>query len=155
MDSLFEAMEEETAQEEQLMSGGKAKSERQGQTKKRSSGKNFVSDLESFLQDAFDESLEQQLSERQTDKKRQLPKNTRVKKRSHRPMRGLDSLIRSTVDMEPEQLSPKRPTRRVTLTFDPDKLDKLKTIARHQRTYLRDVIDQIVADYLERYDDGD
>lgn len=149
MDSLFEAMDEEAAQEEQPLSAS-APAEQ-----KRSSGKNFSSDLQSFLQEAFDESLEQQLAERKASKKQQLPKNTQVKKRSRRPMGGLDSLIRSTVDLEPEESAPKRNVRRVTLTFDPEKLDKLKTIARHQRTYLRDVIDQIVADYLERYDGGD
>ena len=43
-------------------------------------------------------------------------------------------------------------TKRITLTFDPDKLEKLKTIARRERTYLRDIIDEIVAEYLDEYE---
>lgn len=151
---MFESMEEEVAQDEQLSSRTQAARGDKSKGEKRSSGKNFTDDLQSFLQEAFDESLEQQLAERKAAPKRQRPKNTQVKKRSRRPMGGLDSLIRSTVDMEPEEAAPKPNVRRVTLTFDPEKLDKLKVIARNQRTYLRDVIDHIVADYLERYDGG-
>jgi hypothetical protein len=153
MNSLFESLDEDAAQEEQLLPRSKSAKSDKEQTSTRSTGKDFSSDLQSFLQEAFDESLEKQLAERQ-DKPSPRPKNTRVKKRSRRPMGGLDSLIRSTVDMEPEESRPRRNVRRVTLTFDPDKLEKLKNIARNQRTYLRDVIDQIVADYLDRYEGG-
>ena len=121
---------------------------------KRSSGKDFSSDLQAFLQDAFDESLEQQLEERRRNKPAPARgKNVSVKKRSRRPMGGLDSLIRSTVDAEPLTDDAVR-AKRVTLTFDPEKLERLQHIARNERTYLKDIIDRIVADYLSRYEDG-
>lgn len=126
-----------------------AQDARDKKPKRSSSGKNFSSDLQSFLQEAFDDSMERQLEERQ-QRDEAAPTEPSVKKKHRRPMAGLDALIRSTVDpqaaTDPDSGRPKR----ITLSFDPIKLEKLKTIARDQRALLRDVIDEIVEDYLDR-----
>jgi hypothetical protein len=112
---------------------------------KKSSGKRFSDDLQSFLMEAFEESFERQI---------QQPLDTgsiELKKRSQKPMSGLDALIRTTIDPK-IQLDSAYQLRRLTVAFDEQKLEKLKTIARMEKTYLRDIIDVIVADYIKEYE---
>lgn len=115
---------------------------------KKSNSKTFSDDIESFLSDAFEDSFEAQLSQRKTN-----PSPTAaIKKRSNKPRSGLDALIRSTV--RPSAIKIKgMPTRRVTLVFDEEKLQQLKTIARKERVYLKDIINEIVGEFIESYDD--
>jgi hypothetical protein len=40
----------------------------------------------------------------------------------------------------------------LTLQFDERKLEKLKDIARMEKTLLRDIIDSIVEDYISRWE---
>ncbi len=151
MESLFGASEEEQhSGSNWLDMPEEAASDASDEERKRSSsGKDFSSDLQSFLQEAFDDSVERQLEERQQRDEAQ-PATPSVKKRHQRPMAGLDALIRSTVDPQPSSTFRNKRPRRVTLSFDPEKLEKLKAIARDQRALLRDVIDGIVEDYLNR-----
>ena len=80
----------------------------------------------------------------------QVPAEAEIKKRSSKPMEGLDALIRSTV--EPKVQFDQNATRRLTLQFDERKLEKLKTIARMEKTLLRDIIDGIVEEYIARWE---
>ena len=136
--------------EDSVLLSGKKHSEapkRQESKNRVSHGKNFASDLESFLEETFEESFEAHLQAEPSA----AEVEAQIKKRSRRPLSGLDALIRSTVEpssMEMHEL----PTRRVTLVFDKNKLDKLKTIARVERTYLKDIIDDIVEDFLRTYE---
>lgn len=134
--------------EDSVLLSGKSAEESKRNRSKSSHGKNFASDLESFLEEAFEESFDEQLQQNES----KPPKiESQIKKRSRRPMGGLDSLIRSTVEpshIEVEDL----PTRRITLIFDKRKLEKLKTIARLERTYLKDIIDDIVEEFLQGYE---
>lgn len=151
MDSLFgQADEEQTGNDWFEAKDADDQSGREKKSRRSSSGKNFSSDLQSFLQEAFDDSVERQLEERQK-RDEAAPVQPSVKKKQRRPMAGLDALIRSTVDPQPEETGTEsgRP-KRITLSFDPVKLEKLKSIARDQRALLRDVIDEIVEEYLNR-----
>ena len=119
---------------------------RNPQSSRASHGKNFASDLENFLKEAFEESLETHL---QGDTRAAV--DTQLKKRNRRPSGGLDLLIRSTI--EPTvTFDTDAHTRRVTLLFDPKKLDKLKTIARLERTYLKDIVDELVLEFIQQYE---
>lgn len=116
-------------------------------TQKKSTGKNFTDDLQSFLREAFEESFEEQFS----TPKDKLKEEKRIKKRRKKPLSGLDALIRQTVRPQPKNLLD-QPTRRVTLTFDHQKLEKLKKIARLNNTYLKDIINEIVSEYIEKHE---
>ena len=60
-------------------------------------------------------------------------------------------LIRNTLEPQSFEVHEK-PTRRITLTFDKEKLEKLDEIAKGKQTYLRKIIDEIVNDFLSNYD---
>ena len=129
---------------------------------KQNSGKNFRADLQSFLQDAFEESFEKHIEQKKQElraiktkaatKSGKPARAVRKQSRPTRPRRGgLDALIRATVTPSKMEMA-KTPTRRLTLTFDENKLDKLKTIAREERTMLKDIIDEIVVEYIQHYE---
>ncbi|MGB3799709.1 MAG: hypothetical protein WA952_07820 [Lewinella sp.] len=95
--------------------------------KKKITSKNFTKNLDVFISD---------------DNRR-----SRSRRRS-----GLDYLIRSTVqddpDREPDE--PAKPeTKRVTLVFNKDHLLNLKEEAKERKMYLKDVVQEMVAKYLE------
>ncbi|MCB0548649.1 MAG: hypothetical protein KDD19_13805 [Phaeodactylibacter sp.] len=154
LESLFGEAAEDTLQENSPLLSRTEKREapksRDEESSKRSSAKDFSSDLQAFLEHAFEESVEEQLEQRK-QKRTPISGSAQVKKRHRKPLTGLDALIRSTIEpgsMRIEQKSAKR----ITLTFDPEKLEKLKAIARRERTYLRDIIDEIVAEFLDEYE---
>jgi hypothetical protein len=142
MESLFEESPEEQLKNEATMSSKKTVEDAQ---KRKPSGKGFRADLKSFLQEAFEESLEQQLE--QKDKKREP-----ARKKTAKPKAGLDALLRSTIEPSKMRLENKS-VRRLTISFDEEKLAKLKKIARKERTFLKDIIDEIVGEFLEAYDE--
>lgn len=100
----------------------------------------YTADLESFLSDAFEDAFEERLGQNPKDKR---------KRKSKKSLSGLDILIRNTVDpqqqIEIEDLTPKR----ITLTLDDEHLAQLREMARQRKTYLKEMIKEIVADYLQ------
>jgi hypothetical protein len=82
--------------------------------------------------------------------KRSLDLN--IQKRSKKPVGGLDALIRSTV--EPQKVEFRgNAIKQLTLTFDEEKIQKLKKIARTEKKYLRKVINDIVEEYIKEYEE--
>lgn len=154
LESLFGEAAEDTLQENSPLLSRTEKREalkKKGEESgKRSSAKDFSSDLQAFLENAFEESMEEQLEQRK-QKRIPISGSAQVKKRHRKPLSGLDALIRSTVEPGNIHMEQKA-ARRITLTFDPEKLEKLKAIARQERTYLRDIIDEIVAEFLDEYE---
>jgi hypothetical protein len=126
--------------------GGSSAEAPAGEGHKKSQGKRFTDDLQSFLMEAFEESFERQM---QQERNGNSPE-PEIKKRSAKPMEGLDALIRSTV--EPRVQFDQHSMRRLTVQFDERKLEKLKTIARMEKTLLRDIIDSIVEEYISRWE---
>mgnify|MGYP000862368105 FL=1 len=112
---------------------------------KKNQGKRFTDDLQAFLMEAFEESFDRQM---QHD--RSSATEPEVKKSNTKPMDGLDALIRSTI--EPKVHFDANTTRRLTVQFDERKLEKLKTIARTEKTLLRDIIDSIVEEYIAKWE---
>ncbi len=109
---------------------------------KRTAQKDFTASLQSFLAEAFEDSFENQLS---------LPDGAPVKARPKRPRNSLDMLIRDTLEPTSIELQD-QPSRRVTLAFDPSKLEKLRAIARLEKAMLKDIIDEIVAEFIRDYE---
>lgn len=112
---------------------------------RRSHGKKFSEDLQTFLQEAFDDSFEKYSDPNY------VQDDSSNKKRTLKPMAGLDAILRSTVDPKSMRLGPGN-TRRLTLVFDENKLNKLKSIARLERSYLKDIIDEIVEEFIKKYE---
>jgi hypothetical protein len=95
---------------------------------KKITSKNFTKNLDVFISDD----------------------NRRSRGRSRRT--GLDYLIRSTVQDDPDRQpdEPVKPeTKRVTLVFNKQHLLTLKEQAKERKMYLKDVVQEMVAQYLE------
>jgi hypothetical protein len=153
LESIFGEAAEDTLQDSSpLLSSSAPPKVKNKSARKRTSAKNFSDDLRNYLEGAFEESLEHQLEERAKQKK--LRDKVSVKKRPKRPRGGLDSLIRSTIDRNTIRVDSSK-SKRVTLVFDPSKLEKLKAIARNKKSYLKDIIDEIVAEYLDNHYKGE
>lgn len=114
--------------------------------KRPSSGKDFSSDLQSFLQEAFEESLEEQLS-----RKRQGAEPESGGRRRRGALSGLDALIRDTLEPASMEIDPEA-KRRLVVIFREAQLQKLKTIARLEQTYLKEIINGIVEEFIEEYE---
>ncbi len=143
-DSLFSGMGEDSMPAEALKAADKQPEHSDDDT--RNEGKNFADDLQSFLEDAFEETLTEQLSETSNRKK------SKTKKRSRGSLGGLDMLIRSTVSMDEVEVRSGKHTRRVTVLIEQEKLEKLRTIAKTEKTIVKDVIASIVEEYLDQYE---
>lgn len=130
--------------EPQQMGGGKTVLDKRKNTSAESTSSNskFTADLQSFLTEAFEDAFEEQLTS---------GKNPKKKKSKGGALSGLDILIRNTTDpkqqIEIEEYAP----RRITLTLDDQHLVKLREIAKKRKTYLKEMIKEIVADYLQRH----
>ena len=146
MESLFgEAQEPKALEQESLLSDNQEKTTKRLPKKKATKG--FRADLKAFLQEAFEESFEQQLEEKKNKSK---PSNA---KKINKPKGGLDALLRSTIEPSKIKLHNK-PVRRLTISFEERKLEKLKRIARLEKIYLKDIIDDIVGEFIEEYESG-
>ena len=135
LESLFAEVEEPAFDKQ-----GKKASDSGKPSSKDGKGGRYGADLESFLSDAFEDAFEEKLGQGSKDKR---------KKKSRKSLSGLDILIRNTVDpqqqIEIEDLTPKR----ITLTLDDEHLAQLREMARQRKTYLKEMIKEIVADYLK------
>ena len=101
--------------------------------KKRSSSKNFTSDLESLFSDIPSNEVPEQLSQTSITKR-----TTGIKKRTEKPIVGLDALIRKTIEDNKEGMPSVAAIRkRITITMEKKKLEQLKEIAKEKKTYLR------------------
>lgn len=70
----------------------------------------------------------------------------------HRPGTGLDMLIRRTVERGEIEEEKSTGTKRLTVVFDKKKLKKLKSIARMEKAYLKDILGEIVGEYINKYE---
>lgn len=121
-------------------------------SRKRSSRKNFTTDLDSLLEEALQESFDEQMEA-------SAPAGTKAKsfhQQTHRkrPLSGLDRLIRRTVEggeMRVEE-QPALGRKRLTVTFEKKKVEKLKKIARLEKAYLKDILGDLVANFIRDYE---
>ncbi|MFN0212960.1 MAG: hypothetical protein ACKVT2_01785 [Saprospiraceae bacterium] len=112
--------------------------------------KSFVTDLDSLLQEALDESLER-FEANQPDSVSASSK-TKATNTLRTPMRsGLDTLIRQTIDVQDFTNDENSGKKRLTVAVDRPKLEKLKTIARLENAYLKDLLVAVLDEYIEEY----
>lgn len=131
----------------------KAKSKKntlRGKKPRRRSSKNFTSDLEGLFHSALDKEYKESIENNPTTKR-----DRRVKKRSERPVIGIDALIRRTSSENRDDIGISTPMKkRVTFTLEKKKIEQLKSIAKSKKAYLKDIVDDIISRYLnERTDE--
>ncbi|MEL6865703.1 MAG: hypothetical protein AAFP19_14860 [Bacteroidota bacterium] len=129
--------------------GRKEKSTVKKSRKRKASGKNFTSDLESLFQHALTEAIDE--SSRKLKGKTETQPKTQVRRIRRRPVSGLDSLIRQTITTSRVDIETGT-KKRVTFVFDKSKLAKLKRIAKVEKAYLKDIIGSIVEEYISSYE---
>jgi hypothetical protein len=108
-------------------------------SERKPASKRFSSQLEALLAEAFDNISEE-------GNAFAAPEDG--DEQSRRPRSGLDLLIRSTTS-DAEDFKPQsHTTRRVTLIFPKEHLEKLKLLAKQENVYLKDIINRLVSKYL-------
>lgn len=110
---------------------------------KGASNKNFATDIDSFLKEAFEEAFEEVQESSKTQKS--------SSKKTNKPLSGLDALIRSTIEPGPIEFEQGK-AKRVSFVFDREKLEKLKEIAKVEKSYLKDIIRSVVEEYIDNYE---
>lgn len=113
-----------------------------GTRPKSSSKKNFSDSLESIFQDAITEAVEAKAEKVAEGKK------IKKEKRRTKPMFGLDSLIRQTI----EQSEIKPDKKRISFTFETEKIEKLRGIAKNEKARIRDIVNELITDYIQQHE---
>ncbi|MFT5998054.1 MAG: hypothetical protein ACI81P_000501 [Neolewinella sp.] len=121
--------------------------------RKKLSSKKFTADLDAFLSESFERenvapSTSPAPAAAPTSEGNSAAKNA---PRPRRRTTGLDLLIRSTVADEDRSSTDGNTaeTKRVTLIFKKNHLSELKDEAKGRGMYLKDVVQEMVAKYLE------
>jgi len=109
---------------------------------KSSSKKDFSTSLESLFEEAITEAVQ--------EKAEQVTEGKAIKKdkRRTKPVFGLDSLIRQTV----EQSEIKSDKKRVSFTFETQKIEKLRSIAKLEKARIRDIVNELITDYIQQHE---
>ena len=126
-----------------------------GEKKKQrsSSRKNFTTDLDTLLEEALQESFEEQMAKREQEKAAdKAASEGHHLNQQRRPASGLDMLIRRTVETGQVEEDRKKGKKRLTVTFDKEKIQKLKKIARLEKAYLKDILGKLVEEYIDEYE---
>ena len=115
---------------------------------RRHGHKSFMSDLDSLLQDALDESISSQNDPRSASVQAKSGAQQSV---SDNVPHGLDVLIRQTINIQDIITDEATGKRRLTVAVDKTKLEKLKTIARLENSYLKDLLVELIDAYIQEY----
>jgi len=121
-----------------------------GEGRKRSSSKNFTSDLDSLFEDALKETVLEKVEKIKEKTLGSDTKTARRKRASTVALTGIDALIRKTGNLEASELIPTK--KRVSFAFDRHKFQKLKNIAKEEKMYLKDIIGDVVSDFIKEYE---
>jgi len=110
------------------------------QQAKKGPRKSFSNDLDLFFQDAVEEVVK--------EAQNSIEDSGSTIKRRTKPDFGLDSLIRSTI--ETGQLVEKSKKKRISFTFDENSIDQLKEIAKQEKARVRDIVSELISEYIEK-----
>ncbi|MCB0530766.1 MAG: hypothetical protein H6574_11060 [Lewinellaceae bacterium] len=117
---------------------------------RKTGSKNFMDDLDELFHDALVDSPDNLQESEQP-----AASTPRTKSKStgsfRSPMSGLDTLIRQTVDVRELTEDEQSGKKRLTVAIDREKLLKIKTIARLENAYLKDLMVQLIDEYIREY----
>jgi hypothetical protein len=117
---------------------------------RRASSKNFTSDLDSLFQEAFTQSVEQKVEKIRRSAGIEDPFEQEARS-FKQPLSGLDALIRSTVDTSLAGLE-HAPVKRLTIMFENQKIEKLKSIAKQERAFVKDIVSGVLTEFINDYE---
>jgi hypothetical protein len=118
---------------------------------RKAAHKNFMSDLDALLQEALDDSLERYESAHSDFSNAGGKSKTAIRNSPLPRYGGLDALIRQTVDMQEMTTDEATGKKRLTVSVDKTKLEKLKAIARLENSYLKDLLSHVIDGYIVEY----
>ena len=119
---------------------------------RKNAHKNFISDLDSLLQEALEESLEKfDANQPDTTTPSAKTKASTGLGAFRESMGGLDALIRQTIDVQEIATDEHSGKKRLTVAVDKTKLEKLKTIAKMENAYLKDLLVNLIDGYIQEY----
>jgi len=117
---------------------------------RKTGSKNFMHNLDELFHEALVENPDNLDTEQPA-----AASTPRTKSKStstyRAPMSGLDTLIRQTGDVQElnaDELSGKK---RLTVAIEKEKLLKIKSIARLENAYLKDIMVQLIDEYIREY----
>jgi hypothetical protein len=116
---------------------------------RRASNKNFMDDLDELFSQAMDERFDQPDPEPPTASTSSTKSKSLAAQRA--PLSGLDALIRQTIDVQEINFDEASGKKRLTVAIDKTKLLQLKNIARIENSYLKDIMIQLIDEYLQEY----
>ncbi len=121
-------------------------------TERKGTHKNFLFGLDALLQEALEESLEKYESNQpDTTTPSARTKSAAAHNLQGKHLTGLDSLIRQTIDVQEINTNEATGIRRLTVAVDRSKVEKLKTIARLENSYLKDLLVTLIDGYINEY----
>lgn len=161
LESLFLDLAEEKDQTENpLLRRSRVRTERQvRKTQKdrrlvqvaQSSGS--ASDSEESFKDALEAFFREELPDKVIQR---AEEDADLPRKSHSPgikaKGGIDSLIQGTIVRDQLELGRKDTSERVTLVFEKDHVDKLKTIARMEQKYLKNIVTELIQEFIRTYE---
>ncbi|MEZ4943447.1 MAG: hypothetical protein R3D58_21400 [Saprospiraceae bacterium] len=118
---------------------------------RKTGSKNFMDDLDELFHDALVDSPDSLLETEQPAAASTPPTKSKSTTRYRAPMSGLDTLIRQTVDVQELDAEEQSGKKRLTVAIDREKLLKIKTIARLENAYLKDLMVQLIDEYIREY----
>ena len=117
---------------------------------RRTTSKNFTSDLDSLFQEAFTEAVEEKMDKLKRESGLQDP-FAADERAYNKPLSGLDALIRQTVDASLASLD-HAAVKRLTIMFENQKIEKLKNIAKQERSFVKDLVSGVLSEFIENYE---
>ena len=109
--------------------------------------KRFAQKLDAFLAESFEEAN----ADSDDDEGKPTPQPTQRPRLGRRRGSGLDILIRNTTTTAPtHEEIPEPNTKRLTVVIDKEQLQQLKEIARKENRYLKDIIGDLVDEYIQQ-----
>lgn len=159
LDSLFETKEEQkemiqnTAVEAQEAAHSvmEDKGAMSSVHARRTTSKNFTSDLDSLFQEAFTEAVEEKVGKLRRMAGMDDPFEEDKPRTNKQPLTGLDALIRSTIDTSLASLE-HAAIKRLTIMVESQKIDKLKSIAKIERAFVKDIVSNVLTDFINDYE---
>lgn len=159
LDSLFETKEEQREMIQNNSADQKGLSTSLTEDKnavsstviRRATSKNFTSDLDSLFHEAFTEAVEEKVGKLRRMAGINDPFEEDKPRSYKQPLSGLDALIRSTIDTSLAGLD-HAAIKRLTIMVESQKIDKLKSIAKMERSFVKDIVSSILTDFINDYE---